>query len=138
MRSLKHTFYAILSTRQLTDYLLSTTFCFFEKSIIARPLLRASADAKELDVLTPNLFLLGIAGSSFPSLAKCDFDQRQRYARAHTRSDAIWSWLLKKSTYRRRTIGLIDLQQPIEISKLAILLDLRSQLVRYVTIFMVA
>ena len=94
VRSFKHTFYAILGNRRLTDENLSPTFCIVEQSLHARPLVPASADASEIDALTPNHFLLRIAGSSLPSLANFDFDQRKRYARAHAYFDAIWSrWL---------------------------------------------
>ena len=96
MRCFKHTFYAILGNRRLTDEILSTTFCIVEKSLNARPLVPASADATERDALLSNLFLLGITGSSLPSLGNCDFDQLKRYARAHAYSDAIRSRWLKE------------------------------------------
>ena len=87
----KHTFYfyAILGNQRLTDEFFSTTFCIVELSLNARPLVAASA-------FNPNHFLLGIAGSSLPSLVNCDFDNLKRYTRAHAYSDAIWSRWLKK------------------------------------------
>ena len=94
VRSFKHTFYAILGNRRLTDEILTTAFCLVEQSLNARPLVPASADATGLDALTPNHFLLGTAGSSLPSHSNCDFDHRKRYARAQAYSDAIWNrWL---------------------------------------------
>ena len=96
VRSFKQTFYAILGNRRLTDEIFSTTFCIVEQSLNARPLVPSSADVTKLDVLTPNHFLLGIAGSSLPLLANCDFDHRKRYPRAHVYSDAIWSRWLKE------------------------------------------
>ena len=94
MRSFKHTFYAIPDNGSLTDEFLCTIFCRVDQCLNARPLISASADATELVAFTPNHFLLGIAGSSLPSVANCDFDHRKRYARAHAYSDAIWSrWL---------------------------------------------
>ena len=94
VRSFKHTFYAILGNRRLTDEILTTVFCLVEQSLNARPLVPASADATDLDALTPNHFLLGTAGSSLPSHSNCDFDHRKRYARAQAYSDAIWNrWL---------------------------------------------
>ena len=96
VRSFKHTFYAILANRRLPNEILATTFCIAEQSPYAGPPVPASADAMEIDALTPNRFLLGIAGSSLPSLANCDFDQRKCYVQAHTYSDAIWSRWLKK------------------------------------------
>ena len=105
VRSFKHTFYAILGNRRLTDEILTTVFCLVEQSLNARPLIPASADATDLDALTPNHFLLGTAGSSLPSHANCDFDHRKRYARAQAYSDAIWNRWLKEyvPTLNRRS-----------------------------------
>ena len=96
MRSLKHTSYANLFNRRLTDEILSTTFCIVGKSLNARPLVPASVDATEIDAITPIHFQLLITGSSLPSLANCDFDYCKRYVRARAKSDAIWSRWLKK------------------------------------------
>ena len=105
VRSFKHTFYAILGNRRLTDEILTTVFCLVEQSLNARPLIPASADATDLDALTPNHFLLGTAGSSLPSHSNCDFDHRKRYARAQAYSDAIWNRWLKEyvPTLNRRS-----------------------------------
>ena len=67
-----------------------TTFCL-EQISNTRPLVPASADVTDLDVLTPNHFLVGTAGSSLPSTLSSDFDHRKRYARAQAYSDAICS-----------------------------------------------
>ena len=91
----KHTFYAILGNRRLTDEILSITFWIVEQSLNAQPLVPASADATELDALTPNHFMLGKAGSSLPSLANCEFDHRKQLAYANVYPDAIWSRWLK-------------------------------------------
>ena len=99
VRRFKHTFYAILGSRRLTDEILTTVFCLVEQSLNARPLVPASTDATDMNALTPNHFLLGTAGSSLPSgssHSKCDFDHRKRYARAQAYSDAIWSRWLKE------------------------------------------
>ena len=83
-----------IRNRRLTDEFLTTTLCLVEQSLNARPLVPASADATDLDVLTPNHFLLGTTGSSLPSTLSSDFDHRKRYARGQAYSDAIWSrWL---------------------------------------------
>ena len=105
VRSFKHTFYAKLGNRRLTDEILSTMFCLVEQSLNACPLVPASANATDLDALTPNHFLLGTAGSSLPSHSNCDFDHRKRYARAQTYSDAIWNIWLKEyvPTLNRRS-----------------------------------
>ena len=96
VRSFKHTFYAIFGNRRLTDEILTTVFCPVEQSLNARPLVPASADATDMEALTPNHFLLGTASSSLPGHSNCDFDHRKRYARAQAYSDAIWSRWLKE------------------------------------------
>ena len=90
VRNFKHVFHATIGNRRLTDDILTTTFCLYEKSSNARPLVPASADATDLDVSTPNHFLLGTAGSSQPSTLSGDFDHRIRYARVQTYSDALY------------------------------------------------
>ena len=91
MRSFKLKFYAILGNRRKTDEILTTVFCVVEQSLNARPLVPASADATDLDALTPCHFWLGTAGSSLPYHFNCDFDHRKRYARAQAYSDVIWT-----------------------------------------------
>ena len=95
VRSFKHVFYAILGNRRLTDEILITTFCLVEQSLNARPLVPASPDATDLDVLTPNHFLLGTAGSVLASHQRAEVDHRKRYVRAQAYSDAIWNRWLK-------------------------------------------
>ena len=96
VRSCKHTFYAILGNRRLTNEILKTVFCLEEQSLKARPLVPASADATDMDGLTSNHCLLGTsAGSSLPSHSNNDFDYRMRYLRAQAYSDAIWNRWLK-------------------------------------------
>ena len=92
----KNTFYAILGNRLLTDEILTTVFCLLGQSLNAHPLVPASADATDIDALTPNHFLLETISSSLPSLSNSDFDHRQRYARAQAYSNAIWKRWLKK------------------------------------------
>ena len=58
VRSFKHVFYAVIGSRRLTDEILATTFCLVEQSLNARPLVPASADATDLDALTPNISYL--------------------------------------------------------------------------------
>ena len=94
VRSFKHVFYAVIGNRRLTDEILATTFCLVEQSLNARPLVPASADATDLDALTPNHFLHGTSGSVLPSHQQADIDHRKRYARAQAYSDTIWyRWL---------------------------------------------
>ena len=94
VRSFKHVFYAVIGNRRLTDEILATTFCLVEQSLNARPLVPASADATDLDALTPNHFLHGTSSSVLPSHQQADIDHRKRYARAQAYSDTIWyRWL---------------------------------------------
>ena len=82
VRSFKLLFLAIIGNRRLTDEILATTFRLVEQSLNARSLAPASADATELDVLTPNHFLLGTIGSSLPLTLSSIFHHRKRYPRA--------------------------------------------------------
>ena len=67
-------FYAVLRNRRLTDEILATTFYLEEQSFNAQQLIPASADATDLDALTPNHCLLGSAGSVLPSHQQADVD----------------------------------------------------------------
>ena len=89
----------------LTDEILATTFCLVEQSLNARPLVPASADPTDLDVLTPNHFLHGTSSSVLPSHQQADVDHRKRYARAQAYSDIVWSRWLREyvSTLNRRS-----------------------------------
>ena len=80
----------------MTDEIPTTDFCLAEQSLNACPLVPASADATDMDALTPNHFQFGTAGSSLPSHSNCDFDHRKRYTRAQAYSDAISSRWLKE------------------------------------------
>ena len=95
VRSFKHTFYAILGNRRLTDESLTTVVCLVEQSLNARPLVLASARRRSrlfecfyLDALTPNHFLLGTADSFLPYHSIFDFHHRKQNARAQAYSDA--------------------------------------------------
>ena len=79
----------------MTDEILTTAFCLVEQSLNARPLVLASAEATDLDALTPNQFLVETASSSLRSHSNCEFDHRERYARLQAYSDAIWGRRLK-------------------------------------------
>ena len=105
VRSFNHVFYAVLGNRRLTDEILTTTFCLVEQSLNARPLVPGSADATDLDALTPNHFLVGSSGSKLPSHQQADVNHRKRYARAEAYSDTIWSRWLKEyvPTLNRRS-----------------------------------
>ena len=55
--SFNHVFYAVLGNRGLTHKVLATTLCLVEQKLNARPLVPASVDATDLDVLIINHFL---------------------------------------------------------------------------------
>ena len=76
-----------------------------EQSLNAPPLVPASADATDLDALTPNHFLLGTSGSVLPSHQEADIDHRKRYVPAQAYPDTIWSRWLREyiSTLNRRS-----------------------------------
>ena len=59
VRSFKHVFYAISGNCNLTDEILTTTFCLVEQCLNARPITPVSPEATDLDALTPNYFSLG-------------------------------------------------------------------------------
>ena len=105
VRSFKHTFYAILGKRRLTDEILTTVFCLVEQSLNARPQVLASADATVLDAVVPNQFSLGTVASSLPSHSNCYFDHRKPYACAQAYADAICNMWPKKyvPTLNRRS-----------------------------------
>ena len=98
-------FYAVIGNRRLTDEILATTFRLVEKSLNARPLVPASADATNLDAITPNHFLHGTSSSVPPSHQQADIDHRKRYARAQAYSDKIWNRWLRENvpTLNRRS-----------------------------------
>ena len=62
--SFKRIFSATIGSRRLTDEILSTTFCFVEQSLHARPMSSVSSDPNDLTALTPNQFFLGLPGTS--------------------------------------------------------------------------
>ena len=52
--SFKHTFYAIIGNRSLTDEILATLFCLVEQSLNAPLLVPTRSNATYLNALTPN------------------------------------------------------------------------------------
>ena len=71
VRSFKRVLYNILGKRRFTDEVLHTTFCHVEQALNLRALTPVSADACNLNALTPNNFLLGeySTGIPFPLLS---------------------------------------------------------------------
>ena len=78
VRSFKHVFYAVLGNRRLTDDILANTVWLVEQSLNVRPLIPASADATDLDALTPNHFLLGTSVSVLLLHQQADVNHRKR------------------------------------------------------------
>ena len=97
VRSFKRVLYTILGTRRLMDEVLYTTFCLVENALNSRPLTPVSADLCDLNALTPNHLLLGEHSTGIPSVVgNNEFDHRNRYARAQSYANAIWSRWIKK------------------------------------------
>ena len=68
IRSLKDSFYAIIGSQILTDDIFNTVLCEVEHFMKARPITTVSASPGDVEVLTPNHFLLGRAHASMPPL----------------------------------------------------------------------
>ena len=106
VRSFKRVLYTILGTRRLTDEVLHTTFFLVENALNSRPLTSVSADPCDLNVITPNHFLLGEHSTGIPSVVgNIEFDHRKRYARAQSYANVIWSRWIKEyvPTLNRRS-----------------------------------
>ena len=87
-------FYTILGTRRLTDEVLNITFSLVEYALNSPPLKPVSA---ELGTITPNHFLNGSQATGIPSIVGVDeSDYRQRYARAQSYANTIWSRWIKE------------------------------------------
>ena len=104
VRSFERVLYTILGTRRLKDEVLHTTFCLVENALNSRPLTPVSADPCDLNALTPNHFLFGEYFTVIPSVVgKIEFDHRERYARAQSYANAIWSrWFREYATTLNR------------------------------------
>ena len=59
VRSYKKTMYAVLGNRSVTEDVLTTTMCFVEPTLTARPLTPVSSDVNDLEAFNTNHFLLG-------------------------------------------------------------------------------
>ena len=106
VRSFRRVHYTILGTLRLTDEVLSTTFLLVKHALNSRPLMPVSHDPSHLAALPPNNFLLDNQACSLPSIIGVDeFDHRERYARAQSYANAIWSRWIKEyvSTLNRRS-----------------------------------
>ena len=59
VRCCKKALYVVLGNQSITADVLSTTMCFVEQTLNARPLTPVSSDVFDLKAITPNHFLLG-------------------------------------------------------------------------------
>ena len=92
VRSFMRKFFTILGTHRLADEVLQTIFCPVEHALNSCPLKPVSAYPCNLNTLTFNHFLLGEYSTGIPSLVGSNlFDHRERYARAQSCANAIWS-----------------------------------------------
>ena len=94
VRSFRRILYTIPGTCRLTDEVSNITFSLVEYALNSRPLKSVSAD---LGTLTPNHFLNGNQATEIPSIVEVDeLDHRQRYARAQSYANTIWSRWIKE------------------------------------------
>ena len=90
VRSLKRVLYDILGSRRVTEEVLGTALCLVEQALNSRPITPVSTDSRALEALTPNHFLLGQHGTSFPSLLPGKhFNHKKRYVRTQSYANAI-------------------------------------------------
>ena len=68
VRSCKKAMHAVLGNRLVTEEVRSTTMCYVEQTLNARPLTPVSSDFNDLEALTPNHFLLGNRNVCLPDL----------------------------------------------------------------------
>ena len=59
VRNCKIGMHVVLGNRSVTEDVLSTTICFVQQTLNARPLISVSSDVNNLETLNPNHFLLG-------------------------------------------------------------------------------
>ena len=69
--------------------------CLVEQSFNARPITAVSSNQLDLEVLTPNHFILGQHAASLTSLSfEENFDHKKRFARVQSYANAIWTrWM---------------------------------------------
>ena len=98
IRSCKKATYAVLGNRSVTEDVLSTMMCLVEQTLNARPLTPVSSDAKDLEAITPNHFLLGNKNLCLPyqSGAEQFFNYKKFFRQTQAYSDLIWDRFRKK------------------------------------------
>ena len=98
VRSCKKATYAVLGNRSVTEDVLSTTMCFVEQTMNARPLTLVSSDANDLEALTPNHFLLGNKNICLPYLSCAEeiVDHRELFRQTQAYANLIWDRFRKE------------------------------------------
>ena len=92
VRSCKKAMFAILAHRRLTLPVLTTTMCWVEQTLNAKPLTPESDDPDDLEALTPNHFLLGrpvLAEPLMPEAVRY-VDCRKIYKVAQANNQMVW------------------------------------------------
>ena len=93
VRSCKKSMFEILRSRQLKLPVLTTTMCFGEPTLNARPLTSENDDTEDLETLTCNHFLLGrpvVAEPLMPDSVRY-IDCRKMYKVAQSYNQMIWN-----------------------------------------------
>ena len=83
---------ALLGNRSLTDESLTTTMCLVEQTLNARSITPASDDPADMEALTPNRFLLGLAHVCIPFIPNAEVysNHRKMFRSCQAYADMIW------------------------------------------------
>ena len=84
--------------KSITEDVLSTTMCFIEQTLNARPLTPVSSDVNDSKALTPNLILLGNRNACLPyqPCAEKFVDHRKLFRQTQAYINLIWNKFLKE------------------------------------------
>lgn len=97
VKSVKRTLYAVLGSTLASDEVLETTLIETERMLNSRPLCPVSDDPRDLDVLTPNHFLLQKSETVSPPGLFVDADlYRKTWRQVQYISDCMWKRFLKE------------------------------------------
>ena len=92
LRCFKKAMYAVLGSRSVTEDVPSTTMYIVEQTLNATPLTSVSSDVNDLEVLTPNHFLLGNKNRCLPYLPCAEefLDNRKLVRQTQAYANLIW------------------------------------------------
>ena len=96
VRSCKKALNAVLQNQFLTDEVLVKAITDVESLVNSRPLTEVSSDADDLEVLTPNHFIIGRASPNIPPgiFADKKISSHKRWRQAQVITTHIWNrWL---------------------------------------------